>query len=98
MNFGADGPQKIITRANLKASLHAYEEVKKTELLITQCSLAYSLSPENVAHEQEREVSRRPFGHGQGHFCFRGRDGAVFRVCFQKWYAYFEWASSIYTD
>ena len=27
MNFGADGPEKIITRANLKSSLQAYEEV-----------------------------------------------------------------------
>lgn len=27
MNFGAGGPEKIITRANLKASLQAYEEV-----------------------------------------------------------------------
>jgi hypothetical protein len=29
MNFGADGPEKIITRANLKASLQAYEEVSR---------------------------------------------------------------------
>ncbi|THH33764.1 hypothetical protein EUX98_g388 [Antrodiella citrinella] len=27
MNFGPDGPEKIITRANLKASLQAYEEL-----------------------------------------------------------------------
>ncbi|KAI0751410.1 hypothetical protein C8Q80DRAFT_1251338 [Daedaleopsis nitida] len=27
LNFGPDGPEKIITRANLKASLHAYEEL-----------------------------------------------------------------------
>lgn len=27
MNFGADGPEKIITRANLKASLQAYDDV-----------------------------------------------------------------------
>ncbi|KZP24677.1 hypothetical protein FIBSPDRAFT_735433 [Athelia psychrophila] len=27
MNFGDSGPEKIITRANLKASLHAYEEL-----------------------------------------------------------------------
>ncbi|KAF8845710.1 hypothetical protein BDN67DRAFT_293231 [Paxillus ammoniavirescens] len=27
MNFGADGPEKIITRANLKASLQAYDEL-----------------------------------------------------------------------
>lgn len=27
MNFGANGPEKIITRANLKASLQAYEDV-----------------------------------------------------------------------
>jgi hypothetical protein len=27
LHFGADGPVKIITRANLKASLQAYEEV-----------------------------------------------------------------------
>ncbi|KAF9468950.1 hypothetical protein BDZ94DRAFT_1286864 [Collybia nuda] len=30
MNFGADGPEKIITRANLKASLQAYEELMTT--------------------------------------------------------------------
>ena len=27
MNFGANGPSKIITRANLKASIQAYEDV-----------------------------------------------------------------------
>ncbi|RDB23233.1 Protein IVY1 [Hypsizygus marmoreus] len=27
MNFGADGPEKIITRANLRASIQAYEEL-----------------------------------------------------------------------
>lgn len=27
MNFGPGGPEKIITRANLKASVQAYEEV-----------------------------------------------------------------------
>ncbi|KAF8232456.1 hypothetical protein L208DRAFT_1397441 [Tricholoma matsutake] len=30
MNFGAGGPEKIITRANLKASLQAYEELMNT--------------------------------------------------------------------
>ncbi|KAJ6629212.1 hypothetical protein B0H10DRAFT_2160657 [Mycena sp. CBHHK59/15] len=30
MNFGANGPEKIITRANLKASLQAYEELMTT--------------------------------------------------------------------
>jgi len=28
MDFGANGPKKIVTRANLKASVHAYEEVR----------------------------------------------------------------------
>jgi len=28
MNFGADGPEKIITRADLKGSLQAYDEVR----------------------------------------------------------------------
>ena len=28
MNFGANGPEKIITRADLKASIQAYEEVR----------------------------------------------------------------------
>lgn len=27
INFGVDGPEKIITRANLKASLQSYDEV-----------------------------------------------------------------------
>ncbi|KAK7061531.1 RRM domain-containing protein [Favolaschia claudopus] len=30
MNFGANGPEKIITRANLKASLQAYEDLMRT--------------------------------------------------------------------
>lgn len=30
MNFGADGPAKIITRSNLKASLQSYEELMST--------------------------------------------------------------------
>jgi len=28
MNFGADGPEKIITRADLKVSLQSYDEVR----------------------------------------------------------------------
>ena len=28
MNFGSDGPEKIITRADLKASLQAYDDVR----------------------------------------------------------------------
>ena len=28
MNFGPDGPEKIITRADLKASLQAYDDVR----------------------------------------------------------------------
>lgn len=35
MNFGIDGPEKIITRANLKASLQAYDEVRIALLSIT---------------------------------------------------------------
>ncbi|KIJ70313.1 hypothetical protein HYDPIDRAFT_78105 [Hydnomerulius pinastri MD-312] len=34
MNFGADGPEKIITRANLKVSLQAYDE-------LMNCSASY---------------------------------------------------------
>ena len=33
LNFGPDGPEKIITRANLKASLQSYEEVRAMLLL-----------------------------------------------------------------
>lgn len=29
MNLGANGPTKIITRANLKASIQAYEDVRR---------------------------------------------------------------------
>lgn len=32
MNFGPDGPSKLITRANLKGSLDAYEAVRKSIL------------------------------------------------------------------
>jgi hypothetical protein len=32
MNFGINGPEKIITRANLKASLQAYEDVRFCQL------------------------------------------------------------------
>jgi hypothetical protein len=41
MNFGPNGPAKIITRAHLKASLHAYEEVRHS----TFCSLSFLLTP-----------------------------------------------------
>jgi hypothetical protein len=34
MNFGADGPEKIITRANLKVSLQSYDDVR---FLSTRC-------------------------------------------------------------
>jgi hypothetical protein len=30
MNFGADGPEKIITRANLKVSLQSYDDVRSS--------------------------------------------------------------------
>jgi len=32
MNFGSDGPEKIITRADLKASLQAYDDVRTRTL------------------------------------------------------------------
>jgi hypothetical protein len=48
MNFGADGPEKIITRANLKASLQAYEEVS----ILDQCSVTpVSYSPQANDHK-----------------------------------------------
>lgn len=28
LNFGPNGPEKVVTRANLKASLQSYEEVR----------------------------------------------------------------------
>jgi hypothetical protein len=34
MNFGADGPEKIITRANLKVSLQSYDDVRSSS---TRC-------------------------------------------------------------
>lgn len=32
INFGVNGPEKIITRANLKASLQAYEDVRNLQM------------------------------------------------------------------
>jgi hypothetical protein len=32
MNFGADGPEKIITRANLKVSLQSYDDVRSLSI------------------------------------------------------------------
>lgn len=46
MNFGSDGPEKIITRTDLKASLQAYDDVRTRILgpfLVPQRSLSESL-------------------------------------------------------
>lgn len=46
INLGSDGPEKIITRADLKASLQAYDDVRQRILglyfLISQMNLSGS--------------------------------------------------------
>jgi len=62
MNFGSNGPEKIITRANLKASLQAYEEVS-----VHPNRFSYHLNPlvfeRNIACQQLCCVSRRTHHH-----------------------------------
>ena len=65
MNFGVNGPEKIITRANLKASLQAYDDVR-----IHHSSIASTVkltSSSYLAHEHERELSSRASGHVKSH-------------------------------
>lgn len=63
VNFGLDGPQKIITRANLKASLQAYEQVRP----FGPCCL-HLTSP---AHGHLRCLQNGPCQHVQCYRCFR---------------------------
>lgn len=48
LNFGPDGPDKIITRANLKASLQAYEDV----------SQKYPVHPSDIwSYQDSRQIN-----------------------------------------
>ncbi|KAJ7591305.1 hypothetical protein C8J56DRAFT_559196 [Mycena floridula] len=53
MNFGADGPEKIITRANLKASIQAYEELMTTCASYRQALLTMSMATAAFADAME---------------------------------------------
>ena len=80
INFGADGPEKIITRADLKASLQAYDDVRTRILgpcLTPQRSLSESFG---VAFERLRELSFGADVYVQGDLAFRGCHGVLFEV------------------
>jgi len=86
MNFGSDGPEKIITRADLKASLQAYDDVRTRTLrlyLMSQITsvlirvVCRSLLP---ALECLRELSFSPDVSVQGDLQFRGCHGSLCKV------------------
>ncbi|TFK43166.1 hypothetical protein BDQ12DRAFT_718409 [Crucibulum laeve] len=54
MNFGADGPAKIITRANLKASLQAYEDLMNTCANYRAALITMSKATASFADAMER--------------------------------------------
>ena len=80
MNFGSDGPEKIITRADLKASLLAYDDVCTRILglyLTSQRSLSESFG---VAVERLREQSFSADVSIQSDLAFRRCYGGLFEV------------------
>lgn len=76
INFGADGPTKIITRSNLKASLQAYEDVR---ISIKVVVLLYLHSPFNscTAHDNQCELPRSPHDYVKGHSRLRRCNGKL---------------------
>ncbi|KII95788.1 hypothetical protein PLICRDRAFT_96537 [Plicaturopsis crispa FD-325 SS-3] len=53
MNFGANGPEKIITRANLKASMQAYEDLMTTSANYRAALLTMSKATAAFANSME---------------------------------------------
>ncbi|GJE84605.1 Protein IVY1 [Phanerochaete sordida] len=53
MNFGPNGPDKIITRSDLKASVHAYEELLSKSAAYRQALLAMSKATAQFADAME---------------------------------------------
>jgi hypothetical protein len=76
MNFGEHGPEKVITRANLKASLLAYEEVRGY-ITFMERKLKQGVG---LAHEREREVSRSSIDDVEGYGGFRRCNGHMRRI------------------
>jgi hypothetical protein len=60
MNFGSNGPEKIITRANLKASLQAYEDVSVHPDRF-RCHLNPLVFERNIACQQLCYLSQRAY-------------------------------------
>ena len=80
MSFGANGPEKIITRANLKASLQAYEDVRRSLCTRRPFPDADLFTPCHLARQQQRRVSGRAYRYVEGDGRTRGCDGTVQRV------------------
>jgi len=86
MNFGSDGPEKIITRADLKASLQAYDDVR-TRILgphlmsqITNVLIRVACWWFIPALECLRELSFSPDVYVQGDLPSRGCHGSLCKV------------------
>lgn len=77
MSFGANGPEKIITRANLKASLQAYEDVSLSQRARRPFA---DPDPCRLARQQQRRVSGGAYRYVEGDGRTRGCDGALQRV------------------
>lgn len=86
MNFGENGPAKIVTRADLKASMQAYDNVSPRPPLL--CTRLRSGAPPALAHPPAlitapqllRELPIRAAQHVQGHGHVRGRHGGLREV------------------
>ena len=79
MNFGANGPEKIITRSNLKASLQAYDEVSRYMSWKQKYQLYLTRAPW-PANELECELSCCALDDVKGYSSFRGCHGEMFKV------------------
>jgi hypothetical protein len=78
MNFGDNGPAKIITRAHLKASAQAFQEVRPRQLHVRPRSADRGRMI--IAHQHECHLSCRAADHVQGDCCVRGCNGEMRRV------------------
>lgn len=84
MNFGSNGPEKIITRADLKASLQAYDDVRTRTFgccLMSQMNLSEPVGGGfGLAFKRLCKLSYRPDVPVEGDLAFRRRNGSLFEV------------------
>lgn len=79
LNFGPNGPEKVVTRANLKASLQSYEEVRVLGRSPMN-SLAHLTFPYHEASQPMLKLPCSPLNDVEGNCGIRRCNGGLFGV------------------